>query len=56
MLSDQLERTQKKLLRVSKDRSFLLDRIIRYEKVADTSSESEATDQSDSDSEKPAPK
>ncbi|XP_067932638.1 transforming growth factor beta regulator 1-like isoform X2 [Watersipora subatra] len=56
LLSDQLERTQKKLLRVSKDRSFLLDRMLRYEKVADTSSDSEATDQSESDTERPVSK
>lgn len=53
LLSEQLEKTQKKLLRVAKDRSFLLDRMLRYEKVADSSSDSDATDHSDSDTEKP---
>lgn len=56
LLSEQLEKTQKKLLRVSKDRSFLLDRMLQYEKVAETSSDSDATDLSDSDTEKPATK
>ena len=56
LLSEQLERAQKKMLRVSKDRSFLLDRMLQYEKVVDSSSDSDATDVSDSDTEKPASK
>lgn len=53
-MTEQLERAQKKLLRVYRDRSFLLDRMLQYEKVADSSSDSDATDVSDSDTEKPA--
>lgn len=44
------------MLRVSKDRSFLLDRMLQYEKVVDSSSDSDATDASDSDGEKPTTK
>lgn len=54
-MSEQLERTQKKLLRVSRDKSFLLDRILQYERAADSSSDSDATDGSDSDTEKEKP-
>lgn len=53
LLTEQLERAQKKLLRVSRDRSFLLDRMLQYEKVADSSSDSDATDVSESDTDKP---
>lgn len=35
------------MLKVSKDRSFLLDRLLNYEKVSGTSSEAEDTDSSD---------
>jgi len=53
LLQEQLEKAQKKLLRVSRDRSFLLDRMLQYEKVAESSSDSDATDMSESDTEKP---
>ncbi|GIY74475.1 INO80 complex subunit E [Caerostris darwini] len=48
---EELKKAQRKLLKVSRDKSFLLDRLLRYETVESTSSDSEATVSSDSDSE-----
>ncbi|XP_073403517.1 INO80 complex subunit E isoform X2 [Dendrobates tinctorius] len=44
---EELRRAQRKLLRVSRDKSFLLDRIIQYENVDDDSSDSDLTASSD---------
>lgn len=44
-----LRAAQKRLLTVTRDRNFLLERLLQYEKI-DTSSESEDTDSSDDDS------
>ncbi|GBN31054.1 INO80 complex subunit E [Araneus ventricosus] len=48
---EELKKAQRKLLKVSRDKSFLLDRLLRYETVESSSSDSEATVSSDSDSE-----
>ncbi|XP_054035218.1 INO80 complex subunit E [Dryobates pubescens] len=40
---EELRRAQRKLLKVSRDKSFLLDRLLQYEAVDDDSSDSEAT-------------
>nr|XP_046171264.1 INO80 complex subunit E-like isoform X2 [Oncorhynchus gorbuscha]XP_046171265.1 INO80 complex subunit E-like isoform X2 [Oncorhynchus gorbuscha]XP_046171266.1 INO80 complex subunit E-like isoform X2 [Oncorhynchus gorbuscha]XP_046171267.1 INO80 complex subunit E-like isoform X2 [Oncorhynchus gorbuscha]XP_046171268.1 INO80 complex subunit E-like isoform X2 [Oncorhynchus gorbuscha] len=40
---EELRRSQKKLLRVSRDKSFLLDRLLQYERVDEDSSDSDAT-------------
>ncbi|XP_015908649.2 transforming growth factor beta regulator 1 [Parasteatoda tepidariorum] len=48
---DELKKSQRKLLKVSRDKSFLLDRLLRYETVESSSTDSEATVSSDSDSE-----
>ncbi|XP_069738853.1 INO80 complex subunit E-like [Phaenicophaeus curvirostris] len=40
---EELRRAQRKLLKVSRDKSFLLDRLLQYENVDDDSSDSEAT-------------
>ncbi|XP_054664717.1 INO80 complex subunit E isoform X1 [Grus americana] len=51
---EELRRAQRKLLKVSRDKSFLLDRLLQYENVDDDSSDSEATASSDnSDGEGP---
>uniref|UniRef100_A0A1B6F845 INO80 complex subunit E N-terminal domain-containing protein n=1 Tax=Cuerna arida TaxID=1464854 RepID=A0A1B6F845_9HEMI len=42
-----LRSTQRRLLKASRDRSFLLDRLLNYEKVEATSSEGEDTESSD---------
>lgn len=42
-----LRSSQKRLLQVTRDRSFLLDRLLLYEKVDNSTSESEETDSSD---------
>ncbi|KAJ4440086.1 hypothetical protein ANN_08219 [Periplaneta americana] len=42
-----LRSTQRRLLKASRDRSFLLDRLLQYEKVDVSSSESEETESSD---------
>lgn len=42
-----LRTAQKRLLEVTRDRSFLLDRLVLYEKVDNSSSESEETESSD---------
>ncbi|XP_070204964.1 INO80 complex subunit E-like isoform X2 [Littorina saxatilis] len=46
---EELRKAQRKLLKVAKDRSFLLDRLMQYEKVDDSSDDSDATASSDSD-------
>ncbi|PRD26334.1 UNVERIFIED_CONTAM: Ino80e [Trichonephila clavipes] len=49
---EELKKAQRKLLKVSRDKSsFLLDRLLKYETVESSSSDSEATVSSDSDSE-----
>ncbi|KAL2084028.1 hypothetical protein ACEWY4_019546 [Coilia grayii] len=40
---EELRKAQRKLLKVSRDKSFLLDRLLQYERVDDDSSDSEAT-------------
>lgn len=42
-----LRTNQRRMLKVSRDRSFLLDRLLNYEKVEVTSSESDDTESSD---------
>lgn len=44
---DALRCSQKRLLKVSRDRTFLLDRLLQYEKPESTTSESEDTESSD---------
>lgn len=44
---DALRSSQKRLLKVSRDRSFLLDRLLQYEKHESTTSDSEDTESSD---------
>jgi len=46
---EELKKAQRKLLKVSRDKSFLLDRLLQYERVEDSSSDSDATVSSDSD-------
>ncbi|XP_075150232.1 uncharacterized protein LOC142224347 [Haematobia irritans] len=46
---DALRSNQRRLLKVSRDRSFLLDRLLQYEKPKNTSSESEETEDSSDD-------
>ncbi|XP_010790109.1 INO80 complex subunit E isoform X3 [Notothenia coriiceps] len=40
---EELRRSQRKLLKVSRDKSFLLDRLLQYERVDEDSSDSDAT-------------
>lgn len=42
-----LRSTQRKLLKVNRDKSFLLDRLLQYEKVDASFSESDETESSD---------
>ncbi|XP_046981014.1 uncharacterized protein LOC124546716 [Schistocerca americana] len=42
-----LRNSQRRLLKIARDRSFLLDRLLQYEKLDITSSESEETESSD---------
>jgi INO80 complex subunit E len=42
-----LRSTQRRLLKASRDRSFLLDRLLQYEKIDVSSGESEETESSD---------
>ncbi|XP_030381426.1 uncharacterized protein LOC115629182 [Scaptodrosophila lebanonensis] len=51
---DLIATNQRRLLKVSRDRAFLLDRLLLYEKPAKDSSDSDATDSSD-DAESVAP-
>ncbi|XP_076363124.1 uncharacterized protein LOC143253320 isoform X1 [Tachypleus tridentatus] len=46
---EELRKAQRKLLKVSRDKSFLLDRLLEHEKVESSSSDSEATVSSDSE-------
>ncbi|XP_049335924.1 INO80 complex subunit E isoform X2 [Astyanax mexicanus] len=48
---EELRRAQRKLLKVSRDKSFLLDRLLQYERVDEDSSDSDATASSESDGE-----
>ncbi|TRY59466.1 hypothetical protein DNTS_024409 [Danionella cerebrum] len=48
---EELRRAQRKQLKVSRDKSFLLDRLLQYERVDEESSDSDATVSSDSDGE-----
>ncbi|KAJ7314074.1 hypothetical protein JRQ81_006004 [Phrynocephalus forsythii] len=51
---EELRKAQRKLLKVSRDKSFLLDRLLQYENVDEESSDSEATASSEnSDGEMP---
>ncbi|XP_043942244.1 INO80 complex subunit E isoform X4 [Protopterus annectens] len=40
---EELRRAQRKLLKVSRDKSFLLDRLLQYENIEEDSSDSDAT-------------
>ncbi|XP_076010972.1 INO80 complex subunit E [Genypterus blacodes] len=40
---EELRRAQRKLLKVSRDKSFLLDRLLQYERIDEDSSDSDAT-------------
>jgi len=53
---DELRKSQRKLLKVTRDRSFLLDRLLQYEHLNDTSSDSESTVSSDSEAGKDSKK
>ncbi|XP_018587516.1 INO80 complex subunit E isoform X1 [Scleropages formosus] len=44
---EELRKAQRKLLKVSRDKSFLLDRLLQYERVDEDSSDSDATVSSD---------
>jgi len=46
---EELRKSQRKLLKISRDKSFLLDRLLQYEKIDDSSSDSDATASSESD-------
>jgi len=46
---DELRNAQRKLLKISRDRSFLLDRLLQQEKIADSSEESDATNSTDTE-------
>lgn len=46
---EELRKAQRKLLKVSRDKSFLLDRLLPYEKMTDSSGDSDATASSESD-------
>ncbi|KAL5016684.1 hypothetical protein ScPMuIL_006273 [Solemya velum] len=48
---EELRKAQRKLLKISRDRSFLLDRLLQYEKVDESSGDSDATASSDSEAE-----
>lgn len=48
---EELRKAQRRLLKVSRDRSFLLDRLLQYEKLEDSSDDSDVTASSDSDAE-----
>jgi len=53
---DELRKSQRKLLKVTRDRSFLLDRLLQYEHLNDTSSDSESTASSESETGKDSKK
>ncbi|XP_005097808.1 INO80 complex subunit E [Aplysia californica] len=46
---EELRKAQRKLLKVSRDRSFLLDRLLQQEKIEDSSEESDATNSTDTE-------
>lgn len=46
---EELRKSQRKLLKITRDRSFLLDRLLQYEKLDDSSDDSDATASSDSE-------
>lgn len=46
---DELRKAQRKLLKVARDRSFLLDRLLQQEKLEDSSDESDATNSTDTE-------
>ncbi|WAR01356.1 IN80E-like protein [Mya arenaria] len=48
---EELRKSQRRLLKVSRDRSFLLDRLLQYEKVDESSGDSDMTASSDSEPE-----
>ncbi|XP_064612829.1 INO80 complex subunit E-like [Liolophura sinensis] len=48
---EELRKSQRKLLKISRDRSFLLDRLLQHEKIDDSSGDSDATATSDSEGE-----
>lgn len=48
---EELRKAQRQLLQVSRDKSYLLDRLIQYENVQSTTSDSDATLSSGSDNE-----
>nr|CAD7406247.1 unnamed protein product [Timema poppensis] len=50
-----LRKTRRSLLKVSRDRSFLLDQLLQYEKVDMSSSDSEETESSDDEASRPEP-
>ncbi|KAJ7985617.1 hypothetical protein DPEC_G00353930 [Dallia pectoralis] len=50
---EELRRSQRKLLKVSRDKSFLLDRLLQYEQVDEDCSDSEATASSENSEEEP---
>lgn len=49
---EELKKCQRRLLKISRDKSFLLDRLLKYEKTGGSSSESEETASSGSEAEK----
>ncbi|XP_011187515.1 uncharacterized protein LOC105215352 [Zeugodacus cucurbitae] len=53
---DALRSNQRRLLKVSRDRAFLLDRLVQYEKPENTSSESDETESSEDEATKEAKK
>ncbi|XP_060075861.1 INO80 complex subunit E-like [Ylistrum balloti] len=46
---EELRKAQRKLLKISRDRSFLLDRLLQHEKIDESSGDSDATASSDSE-------
>lgn len=48
---EELRKAQRKLLKVSRDKNFLLDRLLQYEKVIFSGSDSEPTDSSEDEKE-----
>lgn len=52
---EELRKAQRKLLKVSRDKNFLLDRLLQYEKVVFSGSDSEPTDSSDDEKESKKP-
>ncbi|XP_060222819.1 INO80 complex subunit E isoform X2 [Meriones unguiculatus] len=53
---EELRKAQRKLLKVSRDKSFLLDRLLQYENVDEESSDSDATASSDNSETEGTPK